>query len=396
MNKCLINNKKKNFLIEIFITINILLYLKIISFFKNLYFFIEYQKEYRNIENFLQISNNLKINNKNIIKKVIEPKISIISPLFNSERYILRFLNNIQYQSFNNIEIILIDDSSKDNSKNIIEDYLEEDKRICLIKNKKNKGTFASRNLGVLFSKGQYIIIPDPDDIISRNILKICYKYAIKYNYEIIRFNTYKGNNILNFNYTIIKKKLIYQPELSTYIFNEKEKFEITDFWVSNKFIKKEAYIRALNSLKSDFLYSYIKNAEDLMMNFILHRIAKSLFKINNIGYYHIKNSQSLSNTLFPNTKLKIKFSLILLKFIFDYSKNTKKEKDMSQNIYPLFKFLNFPNKISIIKKDFFFYKNFVNTFIRCKFISIGNKRILESFKNIIELSLNSNSTDLK
>ena len=321
----------------------------------------------------------------------------MVSPLFNSQRYILRFINNLLYQTFNNIEVILIDDCSKEEIKKKIEEYLKEDERISLIKNRKNKGTFASRNLGILFSKGKYIIIPDPDDIISRNILKICYKYAEKYNYELIRFNTYKGNNIVNFNDTFIKKKLIYQPELSTYIFNEKDKFEIIDFWVSNKFIKKETYIRALNSLKNNnFIYSYIKNAEDVMMNFILHRIAKSLFKISNIGYYHIKNSQSLSNTLFPETKLKIKFSLILLKLIFDYSKNTKKEKDMTHNFYPIFKFLNIPNQISLIKKHFNFYKNFIKTFIKCKFISIENKKILESFKNLIDSSFSINSTDNK
>ena len=56
--------------------------------------------------------------------------------------------------------------------------------------------------------------MPGPDDIISKNILKICYKCAEKYNYEIIRFNTYKGNNIVNFNDIIINKKLIYKQEL--------------------------------------------------------------------------------------------------------------------------------------------------------------------------------------
>ena len=233
--------------------------------------------------------------------------------------------------------------------------------------------------------------MPDPDDIISKNILKICYKYAEKYNYEIIRFNTYKGNNIVNFNDIIINKKLIYQPELSTYIFNEKDKFEIIDFWVTNKFLKKEIYIRALNSLNNNFLNLYIKHGEDVMMNFILHRIAKSLFKINIVGYYHIKNSQSLSNTLFPFTKINIKFYLILLKFIFDYSKNTKNEKGMSHNFYPIFKFLNNPNKITIIKKDLNYYKNFINIFIRCKFISMENKSILESFKNLINFYFHNN-----
>ena len=372
------------FFIKIFIIINIL-YFKIILFCKNLYFFIERQKEYRNIEYFLKISFGIKRNKKSKIKKKIVPKVSVISPIFNRERYILRFLSNIQNQSFNNIEIILVDDCSKDNIKIKIEDYLKEDERIYLIKNRKNKGTFTSRNLGVLFSKGQYIIMPDPDDIISKNILKICYKYAEKYNYEIIRFNTYKGNNILNFNDIIKKKKLIYQPELSTYIFNEKDNFQINDFWVTNKFLKKEIYIGALNSLNNNFINLYIKHGEDLLMNFILHRIAKSLFKINIVGYYHIKNSQSLSNTLFQFTEIKIKFYLILFKFIFDCSKNTKNEKDMSHNFYPIFKFLNNAKTISIIKKDLNYYKNFINNFLRCKFISMENKRILESFKKLIK-----------
>ena len=135
-----------------------------------------------------------------------EPTISIISPLFNSERYIIRFIGNIQYQNFNNIEIILIDDNSKDNSKKIIKNYQKEDERIILLKNLKNKGTFISRNLGVLFSKGKYIIIPDPDDILSKNILQICYKNAEKYKFEIIRFNRYIGNNRVVFNNNIIKK----------------------------------------------------------------------------------------------------------------------------------------------------------------------------------------------
>ena len=174
----------------------------------------------------------------------------------------------------------------------------------------------------------------------------MCYKYAEKYNYDIIRFNTYRGNNIVKFKDNIIKK-IIYQPELSTHIFNENDKF----------------------------------------------KIAKSLFKINNVGYYYIKNS---INTLFPISQLQIKFTLIHLKFIFEYSKNIKKEKDMSNNFGPVIKLLNIPNSIFIIKNDFIFYKNFINTFIKCKFISMENKRILESFKNLIEFSTCSNLTNFK
>ena len=102
-------------------------------------------------------------------------------------------MRSIQYQKFNDLEIILVDDCSSDNSIEKIKIFKKKDERIILIKNKKNKGTFISRNLGALYAKGKYIIIPDPDDIISENILLLCYNYAEKYKYELIRFNKIKN-----------------------------------------------------------------------------------------------------------------------------------------------------------------------------------------------------------
>ena len=109
---------------------------------------------------------------KELGKKHI-PKISIICPVYNRHRYLLRFLKGIQFQTFNDLEILFVDDNSLDNSSKLIEQCIQKDKRISLIKNKKNKGTFINRNLGGLYSKGTYIILPDPDDILSKNNLKI-------------------------------------------------------------------------------------------------------------------------------------------------------------------------------------------------------------------------------
>ena len=137
-----------------------------------------------------------------------------------------------------------------------------------------------NRNIGVFYSKGKYLILPDPDDIISKNILSLCYKYAEKFNYEIIRFNMYVGNgkvllnNIVN---KLINKKL-FQPFLSTYIYYGLNELQIIDFGLCNKFYKKEVYIRALNSLKKNFLNMYFIFSEDLLMNYIIYRIAKSFF----------------------------------------------------------------------------------------------------------------------
>ena len=199
-------------------------------------------------ENQLNYYNNLKQKEIKVFKKIKNPKISIISPIYNRKSYIIQFIHNIQFQRFQDIEIILVDDCSIDNSKKIIKQYLAKDNRIIIINNKKRKGTFFTRNLGVLFSKGKYVVIPDPDDIISKSILSICYKYAEKYNYDIIKFNIKFNNGIINQNNLIYELGDIKQPELSTNLFYLNNELLRRDFAICNKLIKKETYIISLNS----------------------------------------------------------------------------------------------------------------------------------------------------
>ena len=85
----------------------------------------------------------------------------------------------------------VIDDFSEDKSVELIKKFQEYDPRIILIKNKKNYGTFKSRNLGALKSTGNFVIFPDPDDLLSKNSLRLFYNYATKYNCEMVRYNLY-------------------------------------------------------------------------------------------------------------------------------------------------------------------------------------------------------------
>ena len=192
----------KLFFIKISIII-ICIYSKnfIISDINTFFIDIKTKNEIKNLENLFKFCNdnndNIKMSKK--FKKMENPKVSIISPIHNREIFLIRFLKNIQNQNFVNIEIILVDDKSYDNSVNILEEYQKKDKRMKIIKNKKNKGTFISRNIGVLYSKAEYIILPDPDHIISKDIISICIYYAEKYKFEIIRYHSYTG-----------KKKILY------------------------------------------------------------------------------------------------------------------------------------------------------------------------------------------
>ena len=356
------------FLIIIFFNCNIFKHIN------NLISFYERYIEFKNCENYLKYCNK-KILEKEY-KKLTIPKISIITPVYNREKYISRFLKSIQNQLFYKLEIILIDDCSIDNSIKIIQKYQKQDKRLLLLKNKKNKGTLISRNIGVLYSKGKYIILPDPDDIINKNIFNICYKYAEKYNYEMIRFNMYTGNKKILYTEIIknLEGKAIYQPELSKYLYYGNNELEIIDCYITNKFIKKDLYIRSINYIKDRYLKIYMIFMEDSIINYILYRLSNSFFFVKNIGYYYIKNNFSITNNLSKISFLRIIYIFITLKFIFEYSKNTKYEKDMS-------------NLIFIILHQIFNIEQYLLKYIAI----IKEKKLNKFFYDIISLYLNSN-----
>ena len=349
---------------------------------------ISYKHEIKNIELYLKFCKDLKTIHK--FKKK-NPKISIISPIYNREKFIPRFIGCLQNQSFKDIEIILVDDNSSDNSAKLIEKYKKEDKRIILIKNNKNRGTFITRNIGVLKSKAKYVIIPDPDDILSKEIIGICYEYGEKYNYDIIKFNMYGGNGkVLNENYDKFNEnRPIYQPELSTYIYYGNYELEQIDYYIADKFIKKKVYIESLNSLNNFYLNMFMTSMEDDLMNFLLHRTAKSFYFLKQIGYLYKRTNESISRKLLLISQIRLKFIFIELKFIFEFSKNSKFEKDMVN--HRLTKILKFQD-IAIerllsninFNKDFYFYYEVINTLINCPHTSKVNTNILKKFKNII------------
>ncbi|RUA05759.1 MAG: glycosyltransferase family 2 protein [Gammaproteobacteria bacterium] len=97
--------------------------------------------------------------------KNIENLVSIITPSYNSEDFISFTIKSVLDQTYQNWEMIIIDDCSTDNSTEIIQGYIQKDSRIKLIYTKKNSGPSAARNLAIEISKGRYIAFLDADDI---------------------------------------------------------------------------------------------------------------------------------------------------------------------------------------------------------------------------------------
>ncbi|EDP7363455.1 glycosyltransferase family 2 protein, partial [Campylobacter jejuni] len=102
------------------------------------------------------------------------PKISIILPTFNVEKYIAKALESCINQSFKDIEIIVVDDCGSDKSIDIAKEYAKKDERIKIIHNEENLGLLRARYEGVKAAGGGYIMFLDPDDYLELNACEEC------------------------------------------------------------------------------------------------------------------------------------------------------------------------------------------------------------------------------
>lgn len=107
-----------------------------------------------------------------------EPLISIIVPIYNVELYIDACMDSIKQQTYENLEIIIVEDCSTDSSRQVLQNHLT-DKRIKFIQHEKNGGLSAARNTGIQAATGEYIMFVDSDDIIDLNLVQACLQSAL-------------------------------------------------------------------------------------------------------------------------------------------------------------------------------------------------------------------------
>jgi len=118
-------------------------------------------------------------------------KVSIITPVHNSEKFISETIKSVQEQTYTNWELFLIDDGSTDNSVAIIEKIKVKDPRIHLLKNEENSGPAITRNKGIKTAKGDFITFLDADDIWFPQFLETSLNACLINNYEFV-FSSYK------------------------------------------------------------------------------------------------------------------------------------------------------------------------------------------------------------
>lgn len=217
-------------------------------------------------------------------------KVSVIIPVYNAEKYLGKCLDSIINQTYKNLEIILIDDGSTDNSSKICDKYACRDDRIIVIHNN-NKGVSSSRNYGIEISTGKYILFIDSDDTVDNNYVYYLLRENKNYEYDIV--------------YCIIRD-----------IYDYGDKYNIKDRYVKENMLLgdlKRDYYFLFDLLKVPFVKLYkseivkkyniffpedIFYGEDQFFNFKYHKYVKK-YKLVNLplyNYYH-RQENSLSKT---------------------------------------------------------------------------------------------------
>lgn len=214
-------------------------------------------------------------------------KISVIVPAYNVEKYIEKTLRSIMEQTLKDIEIIVINDGSKDSTLSIIKKIMLEDNRIVLI-DKKNGGVSQARNDGIKIAKGEYISFIDGDDWIEKDFFEDCYKYGVENKLDMIACDMsldYIRKNRSKFRFEFKTDKIISGKEyLDFYYDNDVIR------GVANKIIKKEIFIK--NDL---FFLEDVPSGEDMNLTIKLGYVISRVGKINKAYYHYIQYSQSVT-----------------------------------------------------------------------------------------------------
>lgn len=214
-------------------------------------------------------------------------KISIIVPVYNSEKFLNKCIESILKQSFKDYELIIIDDGSTDNSKMIYRYYEKIDKRIRIIQKNQNTGVADVRNIGIDNATADYIGFIDSDDWIEQDMFEVLYNNIIKFDADIsacrisVDYPTYSTTLPLP-NEDYLKIIDINKDDIVRFM-----KGEYYLYGMVNKLIKKSLY----KNLR--FIPGTIYNEDDYMAFKLLEK-AKRIILDSSVKYHYIQNADSI------------------------------------------------------------------------------------------------------
>ena len=213
-------------------------------------------------------------------------KVSVIVPVYNVEKYLKRCLDSLLGQTLEDIEIICVNDGSKDNSLEILKRYAEKDERIVVI-DQQNRGMSYSRNKGLEVATGEYIGFVDSDDYIENNYYEKLYSVASSYDADIACASIIRENER--------KKKVLLKYENERVYEDTKEKLEIAQVpefcFVWNKIYNREKLMQSGCKFVDGLFYEDVLYTPN-----VIEKLGR-LVTVQDTFYHYWKRSDSVIKT---------------------------------------------------------------------------------------------------
>lgn len=213
------------------------------------------------------------------------PKVSVIVPVYNVEKYIEKCLTSLVNQTLEDIEIIVVNDGSKDNSKKIIEEFIQIYPKKIVYLEKENGGLSDARNYGIPYAKGEYIAFLDSDDYVEKDTYEKMYELAKKEKSDMVECDFYWEYP----NKTKIDTGEIYH--------NKKEMLEKVRVVAWNKLIKRETLEKAKIEFPKGYRY------EDVEFTYKLIPYLDKVSFLKKPCIHYIQRENSISNLQNEKTK---------------------------------------------------------------------------------------------
>lgn len=229
---------------------------------------------------------------------------TIIVTVFNKDKTLKRCLTSILNSSFNDFEILIINDGSTDNSAKIMEQYSKEFKKI-IVYNQSNKGVGFTKKLGIQLAKGKYIIFVDADDTINPNLLFILNKEIKKHKPDIIKFNINEINSSKDKNRYISKKNIFKNGKEALYEWsNINIRYGLFPMYcIKNSLLKK--------SLPCFLELSYYEDVANIPK--IIY-FANKIIALDYVGYNYYRSTTKLtqSQKIMKSTNFKLAYNNLI------------------------------------------------------------------------------------
>ncbi len=225
--------------------------------------------------------------------------VSVIVPVYNTEKYIEKCIKSILNQTYKNIELILVDDGSEQSEEQLIYKYAQKDKRIKYLKRNENHGLFKTRIEGVRHASGKYIAFVDSDDYINLDFIRLLVNKAEHEQSDIIFsttvLNTPKEKKVINIFQDIALHKLPLIGEEVRKTFFEQGGVAYVWHTIWNKLYSKKLWDKCVPIFEK--MDKHIVMTEDIAFSAILFYYANKVCRVENSVYFYCQHAEASTNT---------------------------------------------------------------------------------------------------